>query len=1076
MSATVGNVPPNAVLSYDWSSLDGQFSSPTDVQNPTAIEPGTYVLVVTNNENGCSNQASVVVDEDVAAPVAVIATPDLLTCATSTVALNANGSSTGNAFAYNWSTSTGNFITSDTILNPVVDAPGTYNLLITNTLNNCSTTQQVIVPENTELPDASASGAATLNCTTTELTLSGNGSSSGAQYSYLWTGPGIAEGETTLSPVVNEPGVYQLQVTNSINSCSATATVAVGENVALPLAVAGTDTEFSCGSTSLFLSGAGSSVGSNFIYEWTTPNGNIASGANNLDLEVNSPGTYLLSVTDQTNGCESTDEVVITPDTDLPPVAIAQASPLTCIVSEVTLDGTGSATGAAISYNWSTPDGQISEGDTTLYPTVIEPGTYVLTVTDNAGNCTNMASVIVGEQTLPPVAEAGQAGQLNCITTSLSLNGNGSSAGPNFSYLWSTSDGTIITTDTILNPVIDAPGTYLLQVTDNLTGCTSTDQVTIIEVIDAPSAVAAAPGILDCSTTSLNLSGAGSSTGNMISYDWSTTDGNIVSGSNTLSPLVDEPGTYQLTVNNGANGCTQTASVVVTQDIAPPTANANATDQLTCTTTSVSLDGTGSSTGMDFSYQWSTTGTGIIINPDTLAPTVNAPGTYLLTVTNIANGCTATDAVLVTQDVQTPLASIAQPGSLTCAVNELVLQATASQGANFAYLWTTVGGNILAGETTLAPSIDQTGVYVLNVTNNLNGCSTTVEVEVNENIESPTANAGAPFLLNCDEALDYLDGTNSLGNGPLNFLWTTTNGELVSGINSATPAISSPGSYQLIVTNSVNGCTDADEVTVSMEGPSGTPNVNQPPCFGDNGSVSFTTVSGGQIPYSFSIDGGNSFSNQATYPDLEPGVYQLIVQDANGCTLQATAAIVEPAPFEITVEPQISLTLGDSFEINVQVNVPANEIELVEWFPGTYLSCTDCLNPVITPTNSFNYVVTVTTENGCEDSAPLLVLVDKSTRVYVPNAFSPNSDGINDIFMIYSDPKYPVKIKSFFVFDRWGESVYEYFDFPPNDPAYGWNGLFRGQLMNSAVFVWFAEVEFLDGSVKVLKGDVTLVR
>ncbi|TAK47027.1 MAG: T9SS type B sorting domain-containing protein [Saprospiraceae bacterium] len=88
----------------------------------------------------------------------------------------------------------------------------------------------------------------------------------------------------------------------------------------------------------------------------------------------------------------------------------------------------------------------------------------------------------------------------------------------------------------------------------------------------------------------------------------------------------------------------------------------------------------------------------------------------------------------------------------------------------------------------------------------------------------------------------------------------------------------------------------------------------------------------------------------------------------------------------------------------------------------------------------------------------------------------PNGDGANDVFLIFAKPGTVKKIKSFLVFSRWGEAVFEYFNFQPNDPAYGWDGMYRGQPMKPAVFVWFAEVEFTDGGTELFEGDVTLVR
>jgi gliding motility-associated-like protein len=102
--------------------------------------------------------------------------------------------------------------------------------------------------------------------------------------------------------------------------------------------------------------------------------------------------------------------------------------------------------------------------------------------------------------------------------------------------------------------------------------------------------------------------------------------------------------------------------------------------------------------------------------------------------------------------------------------------------------------------------------------------------------------------------------------------------------------------------------------------------------------------------------------------------------------------------------------------------------------------------------------------------------VDKELNIYIPNVFSPDDDGHNDIFMIFADDKSVVKIKSFQIFDRWGDLVFEDYDFLPNDPAHGWDGSLRGQDMNPAVFVWYAKIELVDGREVLFEGDVTLQR
>ncbi|MBK8563951.1 MAG: choice-of-anchor L domain-containing protein [Saprospiraceae bacterium] len=1076
IEATIGNIPPSTNLSYDWSTSDGGVSGPVDGISIVATAAGTYTLVVTNEENGCTVEATVAVEADLAFPMAVISPPDTINCINSFIKLNGTASSQGANYSYEWTTSNGSILGSANVLNPTVDAAGTYHLTITNNTNQCTTIGQVTVYENLALPFATAQAIGELNCTNVELNMSGIGSSIGPAYAYEWNGPGIVSGGNTLTPLVNAPGAYQLAVTNLQNGCSAIVEAFLVQNTDAPIAEAGLNAELSCQSNTVTLNGNGSSLGPNFIYEWGSLNGIIINGATTLQPTVNAVGIYELTVTDTLNGCRASDLVQVTPDEDIPTVVIAQAPTLTCSMEEVILNATASDMGTGLVFDWSTQDGFIVTGNNGLQPTVNQPGTYLLTVTNTLNNCSGTANVVVDLDNDVPTAVAGQDGFLNCLENSLQLNGLGSETGTGITYAWSTGDGNISLGANTLTPTVDQPGTYQLLVTNITTGCTSSDVVVIGQDIELPTAVAAVPDSLDCITNQVALNGLGSSTGTQFQYGWSTLAGNIVNGANTLTPQVNEPGTYTLTVTNTANSCTETVEIEVAQNIAYPIAVANANGQITCNTNTVGLNSAGSSLGNDFSYQWITNNGNIVSGANSQSPVVDEPGSYTLTITNSENGCSSSDLVQVLADLAAPQVAIAPPSQLTCSIHQVTIQGTILQGANLSYLWTTADGNIVSGSNNLSTLVDEPGVYLLFVSNNANGCTTESQTTVGIDTISPLADAGAPFLLSCNGQNNTLDGSGSSGNGTFGFTWNTLDGTITTGANSAIPTISAPGTYQLIVTQNSNGCTALDEVTVGSELPVSTPLVTQPLCTGTLGSVVFTNVLGGLPPYAYSINGGDSYSLQPLFTNLLPGGYDLAIQDANGCS-QTTSIVIEPAvQLNLEIEPIQLIDLGDSIQLNLELNIPISEVETIEWTPADFLSCADCLNPMALPLQTISFTVTVIDKSGCEDTAPITILVKKSNDVYVPNAFSPNDDGINDKFTVFSNLDLPVKVKTFMVFSRWGESVYEAFDFMANDLNYGWDGYFKGEAMDPAVFVWYAEVEFIDGSSQLLKGGVTLVK
>jgi gliding motility-associated-like protein len=249
-----------------------------------------------------------------------------------------------------------------------------------------------------------------------------------------------------------------------------------------------------------------------------------------------------------------------------------------------------------------------------------------------------------------------------------------------------------------------------------------------------------------------------------------------------------------------------------------------------------------------------------------------------------------------------------------------------------------------------------------------------------------------------------------------------------------------------------------------------------PLCIDGLGSLEITNIVGGLAPYMYSVDGGATFSSSPIFFDLLPGTYDVVVQDATGAEVENVEVIFEPQDVLISLEAEVELELGDSYQINIQTNILPDEIGSVQWTPATGLSCTDCLNPIATPAESTVYTVLLTDENGCAAEAQIEFRVDPSGSVYIPNVFTPDGDGSNDVFMIFAKDGAVREIREFMIFSRWGESVYVGFNFKPNDPANGWDGTHRGEPMNPAVFAYYAIVEFIDGRTVLYEGDVTLIR
>ncbi|MCB0550418.1 MAG: gliding motility-associated C-terminal domain-containing protein [Phaeodactylibacter sp.] len=338
-----------------------------------------------------------------------------------------------------------------------------------------------------------------------------------------------------------------------------------------------------------------------------------------------------------------------------------------------------------------------------------------------------------------------------------------------------------------------------------------------------------------------------------------------------------------------------------------------------------------------------------------------------------------------------------------------------------------------------------------------NGCDSIVNYTINvESIPGFEIQGARPL---CGDFTITLSAGSFAG-----YAWST-------GTSLPELVVSSPGWYAVTVTDQ-QGCTAVDSVLVADEGYTPEVELLDPLCAGEaSGSISFVHIDGGTPPFLYSIDGG-AFRDSTVYNGLPAGTYQLAIQDGTGCEWARTVQLTSPPPLSARIVGGQDIALGDSTQLRV-VSL-GDSLVLFDWQPAGGLSCSDCPAPVARPAQSTTYLVAVQDANGCEDRLQVEIRVEDSRRLYAPNAFSPNEDGRNDVFTVYPGPGV-ARIVAFQVFDRWGNKVYEA-EGQGVAPPPGWDGTRKGQRLNPAVFAWLAEVEFIDGSVRLYEGEVSLIR
>ncbi|MEO0876939.1 MAG: gliding motility-associated C-terminal domain-containing protein, partial [Bacteroidota bacterium] len=512
------------------------------------------------------------------------------------------------------------------------------------------------------------------------------------------------------------------------------------------------------------------------------------------------------------------------------------------------------------------------------------------------------------------------------------------------------------------------------------------------------------------------------------SYEWSN-------GSNS-APLNTNLGSgwYQVIISD-LNDC-QITSDSLWVDTPAPIGYLSSQDSTTCSYSLdgiFSLDSIGGGT-IPYTISWS----------DGTTDLQNAAlpiGSDSLIITD-GNGCaqvvpfniTGPPALQITEADLNDLSCFGIPdGSIDIAVigGTLPYQFTWSHGDSTAQL-----GNLLAGD------------YQLTVTDEY-GC---ILISDPYTLVEPTPVAIIDTEIDGVSCFGLADGALSIQAGggipPYAYAWAGGQaGNSLTGL--------STGTYPVIISDA-NDCQIEDSFFVPEPPPLDMLVEQEPPaCFGDPGLFRIF-ADGGTQPYSYSIDEGNSLQFEPLF-SVGPGEYELLVQDANDCELADTVEMREPLPLYLQAPEEIILNYGDSIDLLIPVyNVRGDTI--VKWLPnGPYLSCQDCLNPRLYALESTLLQISVEDSYGCRAEALIRLIVERPRRVYLPNAFSPDGKGDNNLLYPFGAGEVE-EILRLDIFNRWGGLMYSRNNFPPNDPTYGWDGHLRGQPLPAAVYVYYMEV------------------
>lgn len=393
------------------------------------------------------------------------------------------------------------------------------------------------------------------------------------------------------------------------------------------------------------------------------------------------------------------------------------------------------------------------------------------------------------------------------------------------------------------------------------------------------------------------------------------------------------------------------------------------------------------------------------------------------------------------------------------------VEVTTNNSPVVSWFWDFTNGNGSALQNPTLQPFRKAGIYPvrLYVTND-KGCADTVNQNfvVNAN---PVLDAGADVNL-CLGTPVRLTPT-----GAATYQWDPA--PAISCLNCATPLVNPVNDtvYRVRGFSSV-GCTAVDSLRVSVIQPTRVRAMQDTfVCEGE----SVQLFASGTALYSWSPAAGLSSTNIAA-PVARPvqtTTYTVTGRDPFNCFVTRDDVVVR-----YVLRPRIdagndtTVMAGYPFALRPSYS---NDVRRVQWVPSNFLNCSDCRFPVATLPYSTTYTLFSYTEEGCmsKDVVNVFVTCTKE-NLYIPNTFSPNGDGMNELF--YPRGRGVEKIRSMKIFSRWGQLVYEKTNFLANDANAGWNGKRAGQHLTPDVYVYMIELVCENGNIITLKGDVALIR
>jgi len=745
--------------------------------------------------------------------------------------------------------------------------------------------------------------------------------------------------------------------------------------------------------------------------------------------------TYTVIDTD-VYGCVST----ISTDIGINPLPVLTPSPgvTLCQGFSTSLSCSGAAT-----YAWFPSAGLSTTTGSVVTATPVVPGvnTYTVIGTDASATLCSNSAIIVVDVNASPTANGGFPPTV-CQGSPASLSASGG-----LGYVWSPAAYLSSTTgaDVTAFPTVFGSYGYTVTVTD-INGCMDNGTV-VVSVVSALTANAG-NDLSVCGGTNTTLIGLGGA-----EYSWAPATGLSTTTGNATVFSIAVPGAYSYTLTVSSGICSSTAGVTLTVLSLPTVITSpGATVCLgnaTVLTAALLNTATQSITWSPAAGLSSTMGQSIYATPSatTLYTAIGTDG----------NGCSSvTQANVVVTLNPLPIVSVSPINTAICLGDSAMLVAsgiTAQLPMSFTWM---PAATLSADTGTVVMAYPVTASSYTVVGTDGNGCYNTASDSVSV-LQTPVVTISPANASICMGT-----STTLTASGATSYTWSPATA--LDNVNSAVVTASPTAFITYLVTGMNGSCVGKDSVTIGIYTlPTVVVSADATVCSGSSTVLS----AAGAVGYVWSPATNPVSGAVVSASPVATTVYMVTGTDGNGCQDGATVVVNVNVPVQVITSPNVTVVSGLSTVIS------AGNAGVSYFWTGAPLSCDSCQNPTASPTVVTVYSVSMVDANGCSSSATVTVDVSfVCGAIFIPDAFSPNADGYNDVLFVYGVEHNCIDPNSFTfqIFDRWGNMVFESFD--PDQP---WDGKYKGKELYNDVFV-YRLVYAANQTNHSLKGNISLIK